>query len=158
MRLPDVSSICAELFEQLSEIAYSAVVNEIGLARIEKNAEEAKDSDPLNFLFIKAAANCIKGDEDLCRKYHLQAIAFEARVESYYNFAVSLSRLGRLLESLEYVQKAMNLAPTDEGLAEFKKSLLDRIEGQMWDDMDNDTDDFLTEVCMSSFHIGDAHS
>jgi tetratricopeptide (TPR) repeat protein len=158
MKSTNASSLCLALFDRISEIAYSSTINELALARIEQEVEQARESDPVNYLFIRAAASCLRADEASCREYHHRAIEYEPGVIAYYNYAISLSRLGRLLESLSYAQKALDLAPTDQMICDFKASLLTRIQDQMWEEMDDDTDAFLSEVCMTTFQEGEAHA
>lgn len=149
-------TICAKLVLELASLAEKGIPDEFTLARIESGAKATKDADPRHFLYVMGAIAALRGDVDAVRKH------FESCIEIHgmdaitaYNYASALLGTGHSVLAYAQARKGVTAFPMDDDLRELLSDVTARMTAEMWDDMDHDSEEDLTRMCMINFAAGD---
>lgn len=141
-------TICVALIKELTRITECGLVNEVRLEGIAQRAQKGRDEDPEHYLNVMGVVSSLRGQSAKTDDYFQRCInSFGGSVTTYYNYAQSLHQLGRNFDALRVVNKALAIAPTDEGVATLEMSIQHALIDAAWEDMESDTEERLTKMC-----------
>ena len=116
--------MAAKVLDELASRAAQGDVDAFTLSRLEKSAATSRDVDWINYVYIMGAISALRQDKDAVRKYYVQAKA------------------------------ALEILPTSGQAAALHESISERMIEEMWKDMENDSEEDLTRMCMMNFAAG----
>lgn len=149
-------TVCAGLVAELAELAKRGIPDEFTLARFENVARANKDNDTRHFLYVMGAVAALRGDVDAVQRHFDNCISLHGYdAVTAYNYTSSL--LGAGYSVLAHVQavRGTSAFPTDQDLASLRAEVLGKMTTEMWADMENDTEEDLTRMCMMNFAAGE---
>jgi tetratricopeptide (TPR) repeat protein len=153
--VPQEESMAAKVLDELAIRAAQGDVDEFTLSRLEKSAATSRDVDWINYLYVMGAISALRQDKDAVRKYYTQALdANGGTFKTRFNFAQSLALTGQYCDAFAQAKAALEILPTSGQAADLLESISARMIEEMWKDMDNDSDQDLTRMCMMNFAGG----
>ncbi|EFI35470.1 hypothetical protein Dthio_PD2890 [Desulfonatronospira thiodismutans ASO3-1] len=151
MKMGAPKTITEELMNKIYQMYDSGMINEITLQSIVNKAKPLACIEPVHYEYIMGAVACLRKDETSMRKCYNRVLTNHPDIpESHYNFALSLYKINKYLEALHQVNIALNLQPDYEPAQNLKKNIEDHIEKQMWDGIENDTEESLLSFCANT--------
>jgi hypothetical protein len=101
------------LIDLLNELAGSSRVNDFTIRNIEREAAAMRNANPPGASVVLGAAACLKGDVEAMHAHHRNAIALGGGAYAHFQYAISLSRVGQLAESMVYAERGHEIDPLD---------------------------------------------
>ena len=155
MHLPQEESMAAKVLDELASRAAEGGIDEFTLSRLEKSAATSKDVDWINYIYVMGAISALRQDKDAVRKFYTQALDVNGSTfQTRFNFARSLAMTGQYCEAFPQAKAALEIRPTSEQAAVLLESISNRMIEEMWKDMETDSEEDLTRMCMMNFAAG----
>lgn len=153
--VPQEESMAAKVLDELASRAAQGDVDEFTLSRLEKSAATSQDIDWINYVYVMGAISALRQDKDAVRKYYVQALDVNGSTfKTRFNFAQSLAMTGQYCEAYAQAKAALEILPTSGQAAALLESISERMIEEMWKDMENDSEEDLTRMCMMNFAAG----
>ena len=147
--------MAAKVLDELASRVAEGDIDEFTLSRLEKSAATSKDVDWINYIYVMGAISALRQDKDAVRKYYAQALDVNGNTfQTRFNFARSLAMTGQYCEAFLQAKAALEIRPTSEQAAALLESISKRMIEEMWEDMENDSEEDLTRMCMMNFAAG----